>query len=372
MKLAQRGRDYLKAALFGTVVASFLDVRLVLAVCLCLFIAAGISELILVGSTTGGVRIELEQPHLACFKEGEATEKISLKYRRRRFVRVVVSSIKGPAGVETIANDSGESLSFTFRPKYAGRFRGLSVTFEFLDPLGLYRKSLEMIRDDFIIDCYPISLLLNVRQTAPISLALGEKAGRTHGSGQEFYSIDEYSTSVERKNIYWKKIASLPDERLLVKIREANIPQFLSLGLIRTVDRESGELEWMDLACEASGALGMNIFSLGCGVILIFCSEGRVVKLEATDVMEFCENLMGMSRSQMLDDEQTSEILHESEICITGLKELEEDLLAMEVARKPSLLIVDKASYPKRVGNLSLIYTGKEDVSDLVNRVIRR
>lgn len=372
MKLAHRGRDYVRAALFGTVVASFLDVRVVLAVCLSLLIAAGISELILASSATGGVRIELEEPHLTCFKEGEATEKVTLRYRRRRFVRVTVSSIKGPNGVETVANDSSESLSFTFRPKYSGRFQGLFVTFEFLDPLGLYRKTLPMVRNDFIIDCYPNSLLLSVRQSAPISLALGEKAGRTHGSGQEFYSIDEYSTSVERKNIYWKKIAALPDERLLVKIREANIPQFLSLGLVRTVDRESGELEWIDLACEGAGTLGMNIFSLGCGLILVFCSEGRVVRLEARDILEFRENLMQMSRSELSDDERTSQIVHESDICITGLKELEEDLLALEIARKPSLLIEDKGSYPNKVGNLSLIYTGKEDVSDLVNRVIRR
>ena len=372
MKLAQRGRDYLKAAFFGTVVASLLDVRVVLAVCLSLFIAAGISELILAGSTTGGVRIDLEEPHLTCFKEGEATEKISLRYRRRRFVRVMVSSVKGPDGVETIANDSGEVLSFTFRPKYAGRFQGLSVMFEFVDPLGLYHKSLEMVRDDFVIDCYPVSLLLNVRQSAPLSLALGEKAGKTHGSGQEFYSIDEYSTSIERKNIYWKKIASLPDERLLVKIREANIPQFLSLGLVRTVDRESKELQWMDIACEGAGTLGINIFSLGCGVVLVFCSGRQVVKLEAGDVVEFRENLMQMSRSQTSDDELTSEILHESDICITGMKELEQDLLALEVARKPALLIEDPDSFPKRVGNLSLIYTGKENVSELVNRVIRR
>ncbi len=372
MKLTPRGQDYLKAALFGTIVASFLDVRVVLALCLCLFIAAGISEAILGAATTGGVRIDLEDPHPTCFKEGEAVENITIKSRRKRFVRVVVSSIKGPAGVETTSNDSSDSLSLRLRPKYAGRFQGLSIQFEFIDPLGLFKKTLDLGRDDFTIDCYPSSLLKDVRQTAPLTLALGERAGRTHGSGQEFYSIDEYNSSVERKNIYWKKIASLSDERLLVKVREANIPQSLSIGLVKTVDREQGELEWMDLACEGAGILGTNVFSLGCDVTLLFYSENTIARCEATDLLGFRECLMKMSRSQTSTTEKVSEIIDEADICITGLKELENGPLAMEVARKAALLIQDKDAFPKTMGNLSVIYSGSEDVAELVNRVVRR
>jgi hypothetical protein len=372
VKLAQRGRDYLKAALFGTIIASILDVRVVLAVCLCLLLAAGLSEAVLAAATTGGVQVELDEPHLSTFKEGTAVENIAIRYKRKRFVRVVVSSVRGPRGVETIANDSTDSLNFTFKPKFAGRFQGIAITFEFLDPLGLFRKTLEMVRDDFTIDCYPVSLLKDVRQTAPLTLALGERTGGTHGSGQEFYSIDEYNSSVERKNIYWKKIASLPDERLLVKVRESNIPQSLTIGLVKTVDREQNELPWMDLACEGAGILGTNIFSLGCDVRLVFSSNGKVVNREAVDLLEFRECLMVMSRSESADKEQTSEILDECDICITGFKELEDDLLAVEVSRKPSLIIRDDKSFPKMMGNLSVIYTGNEDVSELVNRVIRR
>ena len=333
--------------------------------------AAGISEILLAASTTGSVRVDLEEPHLSCFKGGEAVENISIRYRRNRFVRVLVSSVKGPEGVETIANDSTEALSLTFRPKYAGQFQGLRVTFDFLDPLGLFRKTLEVVRADLIIDCYPSSLLKEVRQAAPLTLALGERSGRTHGSGQEFYSIDEYNPSVEKKNIYWKKIASLPDERLLVKVREANIPQAITIGLVKTVPRET-DLGWMDLACEAASDLGTHIFSLGCDVCLIFYKDEKISRLEAIDLQEFRESLMQMSRSQVAGMEFVSEILHECDICITGFKELEDGLLASEVARKPSLLIKDSEILPQTLGHLSLIYTGSEEVTELVNRVVRR
>jgi len=373
VKLTQRGRDYLKAVLFGTIIASLLDVRLVLALCLSLLVAAGISEIILASSRTGDIEVQLQEPHLTCFKDGQAIEDVTIKYKRRRFVRVAVSSIRGPKGVDTISHEtSSDSPTFTFRPRYSGRFQGLYATFEFLDPLGLFRKTLQITREDFVIDCYPSSLLKQVRQMAPITLALGERTGRAHGSGQEFYSIDEYNSSVERKNIYWKKIASLPDERLLVKVREANIPQAMTIGLIKTFDRGEKELSWMDLACEGAAILGTTIFSLGCDVILAFSSAGRVTKLEASDALEFRECLMQMSRAETGTTELNSEILEESEVCITGFKELEDGLLAVEISRKSSLLIKDTNAYPDTVGPLAVVYTGDEDVSELVNRVVRR
>ena len=351
---------------------TILDVKVVLAACLSLLIAAAVSEILLAASTTSSVRVDLEDPHLSCFKGGEAVENITIRYKRRRFVRVMVSSVKGPEGVETVVNDSTEALSLTFRPKYAGQFQGLRVTFEFLDPLGLFRKTLEVVRDDFLIDCYPSSLLREVRPTAPVALALGERSGRTHGSGQEFYSIDEYNPSVEKKNIYWKKIASLPDERLLVKVREANIPQAITIGLVKTVNRERMDLGWMDLACEAAALLGAHIFSLGCDVVLSYFKDEEIVRAEATDLLEFRECLMRMSRSQVSTREHTSEILDDCDICISGFRELEDDLLAIEIARKSSLLIKEGDTFPKTMGNLSIIYTGIEDVGGLVNRVIRR
>jgi len=371
VKLTQRGKDYLKGSLYGAIVASIFDVRLILALCLSLFIAAGISEIILRTATTGNIQVDLSDPHLTCFKGNDATERITVNYKRKKFVRVEVSAIQVPDGIETVADKSvPEPLTFSFEPKYSGRFHGLTIKFEFLDPLGLFYKTKDLVREDFVIDCYPSSLLSEIKPSKPMTLALGERTGRTHGSGQEFYSIDEYNPSVERKNIFWKRIASLPDERLLIKVREANIPRSLTIGLIRTSDRGQEELRWMDLACEGAGVLGKNIFGLGCEVNLIFNSGNAVVRLEASDLPELSEAIMQMSLSEKTDIETTSEILSESDLYVTGLKELEVDLLALAVARKPSLLIEDRDTFPRTIGNLSVIYSGNQDVSGLINRVL--
>ena len=90
----------------------------------------------------------------------------------------------------------------------------------------------------------------------------------------------------------------------------------------------------MDIACEGAGILGKNIFGLGCEVKLIFNSGNAVARLEASDLSELGEAIMQMSLSDKNDIESTSEILSDSDVCITGLKELEVELLALAIARK--------------------------------------
>ncbi len=374
MKLTARGKDYLKACLYGAIISSLFDVRLIAALCLSLLVSAGLSELILARATEGNISVHFNDPHLVCFKQSEIRESFEINYKRRRFVKVRISSIRAPRGVETIPDEtSQDSLRLIFRPKYAGRFQGLSATFEFKDPLELFSKFLQVTIDDFVLDCVPASLFKDIRATRPMALALGEKIGRTHGSGQEFYSIDEYNSLVERKNIFWKKIASMPDERLLVKVRESNIPKFLTLGLIRASNRgEEERLEWTDRSCEGVALLGKNIFALGCSVNLIFQGPAGLVRLEALDLPELSEAVMQLSTAQISDVESTSELLYKSDICITGLKELDADLLAVAVARKPCLLIQDEKTFPAVIGNLSVIFTGEEDVSELVEKVVGR
>jgi hypothetical protein len=375
VKLSQRGKDYLKASLYGAIVSSFFDVRIILALCLALLVTAALSEIILASATTGSISVQFDNPHLVCFKESEVKENFRITFKTRRFVKVRVSSIKAPPGVETLPDEtSKDGLRLIFRPKYAGRFKGLSATFEFRDPLELFFKSKQITIDDFVLDCIPESLFKEIRAPHPMALALGEKIGKTHGSGQEFYSIDEYTTGVERKNIFWKKIASMPDERLLVKVRESNIPKFLTIGLIRTAQRSDQELLlWTDRACEGISLLGKNIFSMGCGVVLAFESSTGPNRLQAVDLPELSESVMQLSVGQISDVESTSELLYQSDICVTGLKELKVDLLALAVSRKPCLLIEeDGAQIPRTIGKLSVIFTGKEDVSELVEKVVGR
>ncbi len=371
MKLTKRGKDFLTATLAGTITASIVDIKIVLALCLSLIIAALLSEIILARAFRNSIEITPTVSHVACFKGEESRTGLKICSPSRRLVSVTLSNVVLPEGIEANVDDSDTNMpNLLIKPLYAGRFSGLSAQFELKDTLGLFSKRVELEAEDFVIDCYPSSLLKEIRLARPLSIVLGEREGTTHGSGMEFYSLEEYTTGTDRKNILWKKVASMPDERLMVKVRETNIPKSLFISLIQTVQRGKHSIPWVDCACEGVGSLGKIILQIGCDVHLLFDSGGRVASIKAADTSELSEALMQMSTARFSDLDTASLLLTRADICVTGFIELQNELLASEVARKPVLLIGDEDASPSNVGDLAVIYTPEQDLAPLVNRVV--
>jgi len=372
VKLTQRGKDLLKASLIGGIAAAILDVRIFIALCLSLVVCAALSEITVALTSTRNIEIIFENTHISCFKGSQAQETVRVVSKRSRLVTVTVSEIRAPDGVEAIIDrEDPDSTVFLFRPNYAGRFVGLSARLELRDPLGLFSKSIIIERNDFVIDCYPSSLLKEIQASRPVTLSLGERMGRTRGGGQEFHSIEEYQGSVERKNIFWKKIAAMPDERLLVKVRESNIPKALSIGLVRGTQRQD-DLRWFDLACEAAALLGKMILEIGCDVVILFSSGDNIERFYITQLSDLAGAIMEMSTASESSIDFVSELLAESDVFITGLKEIEVDLIASSVAKKPAVLIEDYDAFPRIIGTTAIVFNGDQDVSGLVTRIVGR
>jgi len=263
-------------------------------------------------------------------------------------------------------------MSFSFEPEYAGRFKGLTVNFELRDPLQLFHKTMQISRPDFIIDSLPKSLLADMRVARPMTLTLGERTGRTRGSGQEFYALDEYSNQVEKHDIMWKAVARMTDEnKFVVKVRESNIPKTLKIGIVKYAKRRfEEELRWTDIACEGAGLLGYVVLLIGCDVELIYGGGDHAAVSHAADISELSSSIMEMSVSGETSSEETYSIISESDICITGMKELEEQLFANAVSRMPSLLVSEPEADVRVIGDRSVVFTGTEDVNPLVNAVV--
>ena len=374
VKLTKRGADYLKACLVTATICSLLNVRMLVALSLAMMIAALISQVILVTASSKNISVELEKPHLSVFKGDSVIERVRIHSKRRRFVSLRIVSLKGPEGVGSTSTDiTQDAIDFSFEPHYAGRFTGLSAVFELNDPLQLFSKKMEISRPDLTIDSLPRSLVADIRVARPMSITLGERTGRTHGAGQEFYALDDYKTSSEKRDIMWKAVARMPDDKLIVRIRESNIPKTLSVGLVRTVPRKADEegLRWMDLACEGAGTLGQIILLIGCDVELIYKGAEKAESAYASNLHELSSAIMEMSSSGgPAEEEEILSIVSDSDICITGMKELEDELFARLLFRKPSLLISESEVAPIAVGNLSIVFTGTEDVNRLVNSVV--
>lgn len=371
MKLTNRGNDILRATVAGSIIATVLDLRIVLVLCLSVVFIVLISEIILARSFTGNLRVEPEVPSVSCYKGEEAWCNLAIRNLKLRFVNVSVSKLVPPAGVETEIQESDKNLfRMRFKPNFSGRFSGVMAEFELNDPLQIFSKKIEFATRDFHVDCYPSSILKEVRSSVPLAVSLGEVQGVTHGAGSEFYAIDEYRGVTERKNIFWRRVASMPDERLLVKMRVANIQKSISIALLLSSERAQDRIKWIDSACEGVGAIGKAALQIGCEVEIKFDDGKEIISQCATDLRELSNAIMLMSTSHTSNLDNASLLLSESDICVTGYKELENELLASAVARKPALLIEDAGVSPSRLSELSMIYGPSQNLGSLVNRVV--
>ncbi|MGA2874905.1 MAG: hypothetical protein ABSE82_05105 [Nitrososphaerales archaeon] len=370
MKLTKRGKEFLIATIAGTIVASVVDITIILALCLSLVFAAVLSEIMLIRSSSDNIGIERESSHVSCFKGEKISCKLIVHSGRRRFVKISLSKLVPPQGVDAeIAQIEQSNFNLQFKPRFSGRFFGLSALFELNDPLQLFKKTIEFNAADFYVDCYPDSILREIATTRPLSVSLGELQGSSHGAGSEFYAVDEYRGMTDSKNIFWNKVASMPDERLLVKMRVANIQKTISLALLNSSERGQDTFAWIDSVCEGVGSIGKATLQIGCNVEIRFDSMSQVTTRFATDLHELSEAIMEMSTSHLSNLDNASSLLAGADICITGFKELQNELLASVVARKPALLIEDTGVTPNQISELSIIYSPYKNLSALVNRV---
>ncbi|MDG6905725.1 MAG: hypothetical protein JRN20_08080 [Nitrososphaerota archaeon] len=297
MKVTSRGKEFLWATIAGSVVATALDVRIVLALCLSLIFTALIAETIL-KSSQEDLKIEPELSHVSCFKGQNSFCNLLVRKGKHRFVNVSILKLVPPHGVETESQiNDGQSFQLRFQPRYAGRFYGLSAQFVLVDALQLFTKKIEFAANDFYVDCYPSSILKDIKTARPLSVSLGELQGLTHGAGSEFYAVDEYAGITEKKDIFWKRVASMPDERLLVKMRVANIQKSISIALVNASERSQEYFEWIDAVCEGVGSLGKAALQIGRDVELKFHDGGKIIVVHVSDLRELLEGIMEMSAS---------------------------------------------------------------------------
>jgi len=372
VRLTKRGSDYLKASIITALISSILDVRITLALAFSLVLAALVSQLLLASASKKNIGIEIEKIELTVFKEEAVEDAVRIVSRRRRFIDIRIDSILGPEGVDSrVQSEDSGSIVFSFRPHYAGRFEGITITFALSDPLRLFERRLEMQSREFVIRSLPRSLLVEPRLARPVSLSIGERTGRTSGHGQEFYTIDDYKPSSEKRSIYWKKVAQLSNDKLVVKVRESNIPKRMHIGLVSFSERAPEEyLMFMDTACEGAASLSRMFLVIGCEVSFLYSKAGEIRTASASDLEELKRAIMEMASSSRSSMEQAYSIAVESDVCIAGLKELEPKEFAGAFSSKPSLLVSEEGANPWLIGDSAIIFSGVEDVGRIVNRVV--
>jgi uncharacterized protein (DUF58 family) len=350
-----------------------------------LAVMAVISIVIFEVAIKGGVSVSMESGHVRTIKGEEYDTVLSVVSKGSGWIGSVPTTFKIDTGqLMKIEPLSEGQIRLKFTGKYAGRTEGVKVGISLTDPLKLLKRLDEIVYTAFVLDTLPLSLLATVAPRRLTVFGFGEQPTGYPGPGQELYGLDEYHSTMDTKDIIWKRVAKSPDETLIARVREASVRDVVRVGVVQFVDRGEGRAPWVDMLCEALGQIGREVFEMGASVTLHYNSPKRgrgvakseeerllgVAHTRATDVNELAEAVMACSVASASRDIET--VIANSDFIVTGLRELEDEKMAMLIAEKPLLLIYEEASPSAAFTEGSVIWTGKENLFPLIRKMLER
>jgi hypothetical protein len=285
--------------------------------------------------------------------------------------------------MQTEPLSDGRRVRLRFLGKCAGRSEGVRVGISLTDPLKLFRKHDQVVKTELVVDTLPLSLLSPVLPRRLKVFGFGEKPTGYPGQGQELYGLDDYRYAGDTKDIVWKRVAKSADESLVARVREANVRDVVRVGFVRFAEREDEEsAAWMDMLCEALGEVGKEVLETGASPVFVFRHDPRgdvgredgrsrgTTTMLAEDIEELAEAVMSCSVASGSRDVEA--VVSGSDIIVTGLRELEDERMALIIAQKPLLLISEEASLPSTFTSRSVIWTGREDLFPLIRKTLER
>lgn len=244
----------------------------------------------------------------------------------------------------------------------AGRHEGLELKAMLVDVIGLFRVSKVVHLSGFTAEVLPLWLLSAPRALLATGASSGDASGGVRGSGQEFYGIEEYGPSSERRDILWRRVARLPDERLLTRVREASLPGLVSVGL---TEGEMGDRDaWMDLASEAVSQLGVDLIGMGVGIEVTLASGTGVTRLTAYDMDDLADLTVAIWDPSRASPAK-SDVRQKADVSVTGRRKSE---LPGSQADAPSVVVTRRTQTEEEA--IRILFTGSEDLSPIVVQVV--
>jgi len=332
--------------------------------------AAGlISVVLLKFSPSHTFSVRAEEPRLRVLKGEEA--EIDLKVKSPMgFEESEVSLAGAPEGLKLELRRKTERFcTVVASSRFSGVYRNLKVRLSFPDFLGIAERYEER-ELELTLEFLPRSLLLEPARVNMAPLTLGEIPANRIGLAQEFYGAERYNLSQEVKDILWKRLARFASTSPMVRVREANTPELLTVCVLERIER--GGLEyyrWMDLVCEAVARVGSAVIGIGVRLRLVRDTREWRTVAEAHDLESLADCTMAVW--QGIDQKSTDYGPESASIIIAGEAELNSAEGLGLAGSKPTVVISLGPTYRQQNPNL-LVFTGSEDLSGLVGLVLSR
>ncbi|MDA4127693.1 MAG: DUF58 domain-containing protein [Thaumarchaeota archaeon] len=280
----------------------------------------------------------------------------------RRFVVVT------PHGLECAVGEFREgSGALVLEPSRAGRFENLSLKLFDEDILGLFGRETVVQLDGFVLESLPSSLRAPALPILVSPISLGDIPAGRRGGGQELHMVEQYHPGLDAKDVIWRRVAQSPTEELVSRTRESSIRRSVTLGIALAWKSDESRAVLLDLAAEALGQIAKPLLDLGIVVRISFVSQSRISSFDSSSHAEVAEAILGLT--DIDNDGFVGEPISASDIVIAEkVNFFEKRQLALS-RTGPVLLISETTAYPHEEDK-TFVFTGKEDLTALVEAVI--
>jgi hypothetical protein len=314
--------------------------------------------------------LSVDSPRGRAFKGEEISAGLNISSKRgASLAQFELAQV--PEGLEAAIVGDGAKRRLSVNSRYAGVFSGLKVRVGILDPLGIFaRTEVHSVRLSF--EFLPTFLLAKKEPMRVSAAILGDFPAGRGGYGQEFYSAEMYTPASSSRDIMWKRQAKLPNDSLMVRVGEANIPEKLTVCFIERLgveDRRSPR--WMDLASEAIARVGLPVVSTGTTLRLLHIVGETEVVAETKDAGGLANILIGLW-SEGPPAVGSIESPRQADMIIVAETETASSDVMGLVLDKPSVLLGWGQQKKAARGSNVIFFSGREDVSGLVARVLSR
>jgi hypothetical protein len=366
--------------------AQLLNVRMLQALGVSLVAMAAISAAVFEFVIKGGVKTVMERGHVTVTKGEEYETTLDVQLRGGGWVDTALTTFEVEAGQQMqIETFSGGKVRLRFLGMYAGRTEGVKVGITLHDPLNLESRLEEVVYPDFVLDTLPASLFAPTVPKRRRVYGFGEQPTGYSGAGQELYGLEEYNMETDTKNVIWKRVAKSQDESLIAGVREAGVRDVVRVGVVQFAERGDARAAWIDQLCEALGQVGRQVLAIGPKVSVNFNSplktepgsEGKesggerlsgITSLRAADVIDLTEAVMSCSVAS--PSQNIEEVVDNSDLVVTGLKELEDYQMATLIVQKPLLVIPEEASPLPGFTEGAVVWSEKQNLLPMIQRIV--
>jgi len=332
------------------------------------FVAAVSLLLSWLGSRRAGVTIGVKRIRL--FKEESKAIPIVVRSASSNWTSlnsVSFRSASGVGGALRSAAEGGAELVIT--PRLAGRFDNLVAVFEEADLLGLfaYRKEMGL---GLVVESLPVALKTPAEPLRISPISVGENPAGVVGTGQELFAVAEYQTGLDTRDIMWKRAARMSDDRLPMRVREANVRKVIKVGLAVGWRSDDERAARVDLVSEAIARLGKNVLAIGTTVEVNYFVGGRAHSILASNLAELAEALVGTwSTSEGVVD--PGAFGRGIDLLVVGPDDPDE--VSRQARIRPGrLLVVSDPSGGAQFPREAVAFTGNEDLRGLAAEVLTR